>query len=867
MPKQLVPVALVLLLVLQGVTPSGVPRTAEFPPDDQRLASLQRQAAVARLATDRLAAAPDSLETIRLLIEAKNLDGLLVALRRIVDTQPQRMADAFAETAEASWQFRGDEAAERARAETLRGILADARRRLPELPREEAARAERLFINLDGLFDNRGSEDDWRARLTRFIADYKGTEATLLAEVDLISSSRVSQQMFEALDAFISAHPSSVAAAKALFQKGFHLHTINTLGRLEPRGADPTNRFMRVQAIVDELESGNYPPSDWVDKAPSLIIGFFFPRDVKIAEGNVDRLIQAHEEFVRRELAEGPEKALDPEHPAGNGLGHVITSKIANLYAEKGQRAEGVERFLASLERSHPDSSAIRYMRALFYLQPHEGQSDDARKPSIEKARSELGAIAGAGSSLYHRKALASLANLEYRQRSFAAARDAYRRYAESYPASEWAWVALVRAGHSHEALGDINSATDLYLQAAKSRDSPIAEVLGHAYAARMFEEQGEIARALEEHRRALEEWDSMLGPRLSTYAPQPPSPNPFDIPADRHEVLRETLPRRIEQLQRSVGLPGGAELERGRVLLMKGHVDQAATTLNQILEQHPNSPAAADARALAHRARLERALRLVDAERPDRDEGAAIRELEALSREPADFAVTAARIARASLFWINGDWQNAESGMLDALNAWHAGQVVANPGTDLEKDVAEIRRAVFLPSGGPIYSSGRWNAFSWPNPSPPFMLVNSDVRVKTHAGEIERISLLQQFSTTARVVFFDTEQIALLERMLFRLGGTRRREPGHIMETPNQPVGDARQILRLWTRYFPARPGHWGGWELETYPVINEIQFTNTERTKASARVTIGYSGATVELEKEEGRWIPKRLTGQWIT
>ena len=99
------------------------------------------------------------------------------------------------------------------------------------------------------------------------------------------------------------------------------------------------------------------------------------------------------------------------------------------------------------------------------------------------------------------------------------------------------------------------------------------------------------------------------------------------------------------------------------------------------------------------------------------------------------------------------------------------------------------------------------------------------------------------------------------------KLGGTRRRQPQAIMETPNQPVGDSMQILRLWNKFFHARPGHWGGWETETYPVIREIQFTDIARTKASARVTIGYSGATVELEKEEGRWVAKRLTDRWVT
>jgi hypothetical protein len=57
------------------------------------------------------------------------------------------------------------------------------------------------------------------------------------------------------------------------------------------------------------------------------------------------------------------------------------------------------------------------------------------------------------------------------------------------------------------------------------------------------------------------------------------------------------------------------------------------------------------------------------------------------------------------------------------------------------------------------------------------------------------------------------------------------------------------------------------GGWEIETYPVVTEIEFTNVERTRASARVTIGYEGGTVELEKEGGTWVAKRLTNRWIT
>ena len=48
---------------------------------------------------------------------------------------------------------------------------------------------------------------------------------------------------------------------------------------------------------------------------------------------------------------------------------------------------------------------------------------------------------------------------------------------------------------------------------------------------------------------------------------------------------------------------------------------------------------------------------------------------------------------------------------------------------------------------------------------------------------------------------------------------------------------------------------------------MITEIHFTNAARTKASAKVTIGYSGATVEMDKEGGKWIARRLTNRWIT
>jgi len=116
-------------------------------------------------------------------------------------------------------------------------------------------------------------------------------------------------------------------------------------------------------------------------------------------------------------------------------------------------------------------------------------------------------------------------------------------------------------------------------------------------------------------------------------------------------------------------------------------------------------------------------------------------------------------------------------------------------------------------------------------------------------------------------VLLLKSDELSLVVRLLPTIGGTKSRAPRQIMETPNQPVGDSMQILSLFERFFEARPGHWGGWELETYPQVTQIEFVNAERTKANANVTIGYSGATVVLEKVDGKWRAVRLTNHWIT
>jgi hypothetical protein len=77
---------------------------------------------------------------------------------------------------------------------------------------------------------------------------------------------------------------------------------------------------------------------------------------------------------------------------------------------------------------------------------------------------------------------------------------------------------------------------------------------------------------------------------------------------------------------------------------------------------------------------------------------------------------------------------------------------------------------------------------------------VNPDVRVRLVDGTLDSLSVAPEPTASAgKVLFFDTGQLATLERIMVALGGTRRREPLQIMEVPNQPIGDSMRILDTW--------------------------------------------------------------------
>jgi hypothetical protein len=242
---------------------------------------------------------------------------------------------------------------------------------------------------------------------------------------------------------------------------------------------------------------------------------------------------------------------------------------------------------------------------------------------------------------------------------------------------------------------------------------------------------------------------------------------------------------------------------------------------------------------------------------------------LDAVAAEFTDATGGVAGVVAATMRFLQGRRDEANRGMTAALARWvrdGATQAPAPAAGSLEADVLAVRDAVFRPLGNAVLGT-QWNAADWPKTLPRFVVALSTLRVKGPGLEPRTVDVARPPAGLASTLFLSSDDIAYLTRAIARLGGTMRREPGSVMEVPNQPIGAAAEIVRWWDGYFPSRPGHWAGFEIQTYPAFGEVEFTNPARTRALVPLAVGYSGATAVLEKVNGVWTMKELVNFWIT
>ena len=220
----------------------------DFPLEDHPVWLAVEQGSKNLAADLQLARAPESPETIALLLEAYRPGDALKVLRRIVERRPERMAAAFKAASTNGHRF-DDQG--RAYPSVLREIVARARQRLRELPREQAAEAAWYLFFLS--FPVQGETPvPLRDQLRAFVIEYAGTEAALRGELSLLYESADKHSLIAALESFARRHAGTAIGAQALYTAAGNLGPDVP----EPRGADPTDRLLRVAALARELQSG-----------------------------------------------------------------------------------------------------------------------------------------------------------------------------------------------------------------------------------------------------------------------------------------------------------------------------------------------------------------------------------------------------------------------------------------------------------------------------------------------------------------------------------------------------------------------------------------------------------------------------------
>jgi hypothetical protein len=327
--------------------------------------------------------------------------------------------------------------------------------------------------------------------------------------------------------------------------------------------------------------------------------------------------------------------------------------------------------------------------------------------------------------------------------------------------------------------------------------------------------------------------------------------------PRSKDDVSKDWLRLRLTRL-RSFSEPGAALLARGRSFVTEESWGNAVKSLDEFVRLYPNSPGTAEARELRTRAKLEIALQQARPDASEESQRAALAALESLASEPYGFSVFASQVARATLQALLTSESRAADLMSDALARWHEHGVVLfspRPATALQQDVINIRDVVFQPN-----PNSRQQAFRHlrSSESPPFFfLATPDIRVVLHDGSSMQVDASSRLAARPGALLLDEKQITLLERILTGLGGTRRSAD----QTREVPF-----VQRFWNRFFTMGPGHWGGWILQTFPIVNEVTFIDPDRTRGAARIRTGYQGSTQLLAKSDGKWRVTGVTGHWI-
>ena len=728
-------------------------------------------------------------------------------------------------------------------------LVAEIKEHVAMLPAKEGAEPAMALIWMEYSLD-RGNEDAHKRRLAEFLKKYDGTPAQIHYAISQVQNenryeaSKMRARSYQLARQYVGTE----YGAHALYDLGFrYAHDAVT----RPPQPDPTARFLEVLAIVKELQSGRFPKSEWVDKAPSLLYDFsvFQPQ---FAPGNIARMADAFKGFILSELARGADVP---------NIGFLMSYRIGRLKNEGENSLPLIESVIADLARSPAGPDYARSARAAFYLGVLQDNSMNefpiTPARAAAAARESLDLLAKSASPQVRAQALADLASMEFHLGRYREARGLYLQFVQDFSSSDWAWVAALRAAEALEALGDAKGAAAEYeAVAARFNSQPAGAALALVAAADARDASGDFVAAAANYKAALALWGETVG-RIMIYTAPAEGARPVPKPERFNSLTSDVIAAKLARLSGAV-TPEGALLYEGRRALDNDKPRDAIAPLQRLIKLFPRSREAAEAPTHLRRARFE--LALVAGSSQSR-----ATELAALARDTSDSIGWAARLAQAAVLLERGRASEAEAMTTSTLAAWHARRPAPPASLDaFDRDAAAIRAVLFTAEGRRVMGNG-WNAFDWPAKPAPYAFVNREFVIKTPDGKESTRGGVFMAPADMRIIFAGTDDIRNLRAILDKIGGTDTREPAAVMETPNQPVGLSAAIGDMWSKLFHVRPGHWGGWVLTTYPYVSKIEFDRDGH--ALAHVTVGYSGGAVEFEKQNGVWVAKRIVNVWIT
>jgi hypothetical protein len=356
---------LVLICVLDGMPGIAAAQSSEPPPEilrefqhfDEHLARLHYEPAERRRQEEVLARRGSAAKA-RLLVDRRQFGAALTEAELIVKAHPGQVVPLL-ETLQNTWDdlVRDETHDNRSR---LRALYSTLRARVRRLPRENAARVARPLVWLESALDERDDEP-WRGALARFHKTYSDQDELALSQIEGMLDNSLPAKV-EARLAFAKARPRTELAARALYNAAFDLsHNSMLIG--ERPGSDPTDRFLQVAAIAEDLETGGYPPCEWVTKAPALVVEFRVMDRKSHARDNIPRVLDAYVSFAKR-------------HVGGTALRrgsllYLFTTVIPEIVAVRGDVDREMDALFARLEHEGLSLGDVRLLRAKYVLTLH----------------------------------------------------------------------------------------------------------------------------------------------------------------------------------------------------------------------------------------------------------------------------------------------------------------------------------------------------------------------------------------------------------------------------------------------------------------------------------------------------------------